>query len=80
MEHYNLQGVGQKVDQILTLLQGQDIDEQDEGMIGDVRKLKIRITQLERWKEKTMAWALGVAFGGGSLITWVIATILNSKK
>ena len=68
----------EKVDAIYRLLKGdQELDPQDEGLVGSVRNIKKRLFDLENWKNKTVAWALGVSFGGGALIAFVITVVFK---
>lgn len=77
---YNIQDIGERVDQILSILQGNDLDEQDYGMIGDVRRLKMEIYELKQWrkvKEKTYYIWISVAAGLSSFVTWVLSMLLS---
>jgi hypothetical protein len=68
----------QKVDAIYRLLKGDtDIDPKDEGLVGKVRKIRDRLYTIERWKTSTVSWAIGVSFGGGALVAFVLAVILR---
>jgi hypothetical protein len=66
-----------KVDAILRILQGEPMDSKDEGLMGEVRQLKSRLFKIEGWKERTVAWAIGVSFGGGALTAFIIAIIFK---
>lgn len=68
----------EKVDAIFRLLTGEPTDPKDEGIIGELRTLKTKLYELINWKNRTVAWAIGVSFGGGMLITFIIV-ILTSK-
>jgi hypothetical protein len=66
-----------KVDAILRILQGEPIDPTDDGLMGEVKKMKARLFKIENWKDKTVAWAIGVSFGGGALTAFVAAVIFK---
>ena len=70
----------QKVDAILRILQGEPFDKNDNGLMGTVQTLKNQVYKLIDWKNRTVAWAIGVSFGGGALIAFIITTILDRKK
>lgn len=69
----------EKVDAILRILQGEPYDKNDKGLLGTVRWLKTEITDIKRWKDKTIAWVVGFSFGGGALMTFILDKILNRK-
>lgn len=72
--------IDRKLTTILELLTGREIDEQDEGLIGDFRKIKQTVYKLVTWKEKTVSWAMGLSFGGGAAVAVIIALIVNAIK
>lgn len=68
----------QKVDAIYRLLKGdKELDPKDEGLVGDVHKISREVKDLQHWRIRTVAWAVGVAFGGGALTTFVLTVILK---
>lgn len=67
----------EKLDAILRILQGEPMDPKDEGMIGEVRFLKAELYKLKDWKSRTMAWALGVSFGGGALLAFISTIVFK---
>lgn len=70
----------EKVDAILRILQGEKYDPTDKGLIGKVNHMEDRLGKLIDWKNKTVAWAIGVSFGGGALVAFIIAIILEKHK
>jgi hypothetical protein len=62
-----------KVDKIIDILSGNDLDRNDSGLVGDVRQLKIRVAKLERWKDRVIYILIGASFVAG----WTIPDILN---
>lgn len=68
------------VKEIYVLLKGQEIDKNDRGMIGDVADLTKKVNAFEKWKDKTVAWALGFSFGSGALISGIIAFLINKHN
>jgi hypothetical protein len=70
----------QKLDLVIQILQGNPLDKDDRGLIGDFNVLKAKFYELKNWKDKTVAWAIGVAFGGGALITVLITLLINSLQ
>lgn len=72
-----LEFIEKKVDKILLLLSGDhEIDRQDEGLVGDVRNLKLRVYRLERWKDRVIYFLIGISFAAG----WGISDLLNYIK
>jgi hypothetical protein len=47
--------IGNKVSSILSLLQGNKLDKNDNGVIGFVDDIHKRLTNLEKWKDR-MVW------------------------
>lgn len=78
-QHGRPRSLDGKVNLMLDLMQGDPFDKDDNGIIGELRQIKRRVYDLENWKNKTVAWALGVSFGGGALVAFIIAIILNKK-
>jgi hypothetical protein len=74
---YQHKSTDEKVNMILELLQGSELDMKDDGLIGDVRNTKARLSKMEQWKDKTIAWAIGASFGAGAFISILIAIIVN---
>jgi len=48
--------------------------------MGRVHKLEEDQEKTQRWVDKTVAWAMGVCFGGGALITVLVTIIINHVK
>lgn len=68
----------EKVNLMIDILQGNPLDDTDDGLLGDFKYLKKEFYKLKAWRDKTVAWALGVSFGGGALITFLITILIKS--
>lgn len=62
-----------KVDKIIDILSGNEFDKNDNGVVGDVRQLKARVTKLERWKDRVIYALIGASFGAG----WTISDLIT---
>lgn len=67
----------EKVDAILRILTGEPLNKEDQGILGEVKNLKDSVTKLRNWKERTVAWGLGVGIGGGALGNLLLYLILK---
>lgn len=65
---------------ILLLLKGNPINQDDKGLTGAVTWLKVRVFKLERWKDRTVAWVVGCSFGAGAGMSGLIYTVINHFK
>lgn len=65
--------LNKKVDKIIDILSGNDLDKNDNGVVGDVRQLKMRVARLERWKDRAVYLLIGASFVAG----WTIPDILQ---
>lgn len=65
--------LNKKVDKIIDILSGNEYDKNDNGVVGDVRQLKIRVAKLERWKDRVIYILIGASFVAG----WTIPDILQ---
>jgi hypothetical protein len=70
----------QKVDKILELLVGNDLDQTDKGLVGQLRDTRERVFKLIAWKERSVSWLIGVSFGGGISITLIVTVIVYMIK
>jgi hypothetical protein len=52
--------IGEKVTSILTLLRGNILDKNDQGVIGIVDDLVKRVTNLEKWKDRMVWMVIGM--------------------
>lgn len=55
--------IGEKVTSILTLLRGNVLDKNDQGIIGTVDDIDKRLKSLEDWKKGSIRYAKGIAIG-----------------
>lgn len=62
-----------KVDKIIDMLSGSEFDKNDNGLVGDVRQLKVRVAKLERWKDRVIYFLIGASFFAG----WTIPDLLS---
>lgn len=67
-----------KVDRILLLLQGNELDENDNGLIGRIVEMDARLRKLESLKNKLIYIIMGMAFAGGYGITELFGKIAES--
>ena len=70
--------IDMKVTSILTLLQGNTIDKDDKGLVGRINRNDLRISKLERMKDKVIWMAVGAGFAGGGIIGFVIQSIIKT--
>lgn len=81
MEHQNeivqvkteMSKLNGKVDKIIDILSGNEYDRNDNGIVGDVRQLKMRVAKLERWKDRVVYALIGASFGAG----WTLSDLLQ---
>ena len=52
--------IGNKVSSILSLLQGNKLDKNDNGVIGTVDDLHDRVTKLEKWRDRIVWMVIGM--------------------
>ncbi len=52
--------IGEKVTSILTLIRGNVLDKNDQGVIGTVDDLIKRVTTLEKWKDRMVWMVIGM--------------------
>jgi hypothetical protein len=55
--------IGEKVTSILTLLRGNVLDKNDQGIIGTVDDIDKRLKSLEDWKKGSIRYLKGIAIG-----------------
>lgn len=68
-----IDSTNRNLDKILQVLTGNDLDETDTGMIGQVKELEGRIIKLERFRDRAIYIMIGLSFGGG----WAISDIID---
>lgn len=69
-----------KLDLIISLLKGNELNKDDPGLIGRVRDHGLRINKMEKRWDKTIAWIIGFSFGGGVAVTELLKQFLSTKK
>jgi hypothetical protein len=55
--------IGEKVTSILSLLRGNALDKNDQGIIGTVDDIDKRLKSLEDWKKGSIRYVKGIAIG-----------------
>ena len=55
--------IGEKVTSILSLLRGNALDKNDQGIIGTVDDIDKRLKTLEDWKKGSIRYVKGIAIG-----------------
>jgi hypothetical protein len=79
-KHHNKElSLEQKVDAILRILTGDQMDRDDKGLIGTVKALKADVNSLHSWRERTIAWGLGLGMGGGALVSTILFFLFKHK-
>jgi hypothetical protein len=68
-----------KTDSILSILQGQELDENDHGMIGKTNDMGKRLSRLERFKDRATWLIIGMSIPAGYGITEVLSWVLTKK-
>lgn len=63
-----------KLDSVLLLLRGNELDKEDNGLVGDVKDLIKRIAKLEKLKMKLTYLIVGLAFPAG----WGMTELLSA--
>lgn len=71
-------GLNRKVDQVLELLQGSPLDDNDTGLVGTVNNVLKRVEKLEKIKDKALWVLLGMAAPAGWGITRILSAIAEA--
>jgi hypothetical protein len=61
----DIQEVGGKITKILSLLQGNDLDKDDKGLVGTVNDIDKRVKTLEKWKDRIVWLLIGLSIPAG---------------
>ncbi len=69
--------IGHKVDKIIGLLQGNELDPNDDGLVGAINDLSKRLVKLEKLKDKIFYVVVGMSLPAGYGITKLIADFGN---
>ncbi|MCO5238881.1 MAG: hypothetical protein M9904_02390 [Chitinophagaceae bacterium] len=56
-----VEDVSRKLDNVLQLLRGNDLDKQDTGLVGVVNDIDARVIRLEKWKDRLIAGIIGMS-------------------
>ena len=75
-----LQQVNEKLNNIIILLNGHEMDADSGGIVHKVNNNDIRITNLEKFKDRAVYAALGASIPAGWGLIDIITTILNVAK
>lgn len=68
-----------KVSNILVLLKGNELDNSDRGMIGDIKDFEKRLTRLEVMKDRATWFFIGISIPAGWGIIDIIQSIILRK-
>jgi hypothetical protein len=68
-----------KMDRVINILSGNELDKNDNGLVGDVRQLKLRVAKLERWKERVIYFLIGASFAAGWTVQDLIQKFFTHK-
>ena len=69
--------VDNKVDSILSILRGNDMNKDDRGMIGRQNEHERRINALEKLKDRSMWFLIGLSIPAGWGMVDIIGKILS---
>lgn len=72
-----IQNIGRKVDSILQLLQGQDLDKEDKGMVGIQNDHERRLINLEKKYNNVRYFLYGITFPAAWGITDMLIKIFS---
>lgn len=67
-----------KVDQILTLLRGNPLDKDDNGLVGVVNILDKRVMKLEKLRNKILWVVVGMSIPSGFGITKILMAVAEA--
>lgn len=62
-----------RVDKIIALLQGNELDDEDTGLIGTINDMMARLIKLEKLKDRISYIVIGMSLPAGYGITKLIA-------
>lgn len=81
MEHLErqVQQVDLKVEKVLRLLTGNELDKDDKGMIGVQNDHEKRISQLEKLRDRLIWFAFGLTFFAGWGVIDIVQKVLLKK-
>ncbi len=68
-----LSETNKSVERILELLTGNELDDSDNGILGDIRNLKVRTTNLEKKLDKAFYIIIGFSLATG----WALSDIIT---
>lgn len=57
--------INRKVDNILLLIRGNDLNKEDSGLVGTVNDIDERVIRLEKFKDRMIAVAIGMTVPAG---------------
>lgn len=67
--------IDRKLDSVLLLLRGNELDKQDSGLVGTVNDIDERVIRLEKWKDRLIAIAIGMSVPAGIGLKEIIVGI-----
>ena len=71
--------VGIKVSGVLSLLKGNELDKGDNGMLGELADMRVRLDKLEKFNTKVIYVALGMSLPASYGVLQIIQNIILHK-
>ena len=70
--------VNDNVQEILNCLRGNSrFDKNDDGIIGELRRMNLRVSRLEKWKDRAVYVMIGASAGAGATVWQIIQNIIH---
>ena len=60
-----IEAIDRKLDSVLVLLRGNELDKQDTGLVGTMNDIDDRVKRLERWKDRIIVIAISLSVPAG---------------
>lgn len=76
-QEQDIRDIAKNVNHILQLLQGNQLDKSDTGLIGSVKDMITRVIKLEKWRDRLVAGIVGLSIPAGIGIKEIILGIKN---
>ena len=74
------ENIEHKVDKIIDLLQGNEFDDDDKGLIGKVNSLETRMRVMEKRDARLIGLIIGLSVPAGAGISNLLASIAEHLK
>jgi hypothetical protein len=72
-------GIDKKVSSILVLLKGHEMDNDDKGMIGELKDHEKRLEALEKMKDRLVYFLIGLSIPAGWGLIDIIQSVIIKK-